>query len=88
MPVNASTDARGYGWQHQRLRAQWRPVVEEGGVGCARCGQLIVPGSPWHLGHTEDRTGYVGPEHQRCNTQAGGRRGNRVRWRRVTSLEW
>lgn len=90
MPKPGQTTARGYGWAHQKARASWRPVVDAGGVVCARCGRPIAPGSPWDLGHTADRQAYTGPEHMRCNRQDGGRRGNRVRWaaRRVTQLEW
>lgn len=88
--MKRSTTERGYGGEHQRRRAEWCPLVEAGGVACARCGRVIIPGSAWHLGHTVDRTGYVGPEHARCNTQDGARRGNRLRAarQRVTSLEW
>jgi len=32
---------------------------------CWRCGELIRPGQPWHLGHDDyDRTKYRGPEHR------------------------
>lgn len=93
MPKSGSTDARGYGWAHQQARAAWRPVVDDGGVGCARCGRPIAPGSPWDLGHTADRRAYTGPEHMRCNRQDGGRRGGWAKrakrvLRRATELEW
>src|SRR6202451_4156572 len=62
------TAARGYGAAHQRLRRQWAWRVAAGGVCCARCGELIWPGEPWHLGHVDgDRSRYQGPEHERCN---------------------
>jgi hypothetical protein len=67
------TTRKGYGAQHQRLRAQLAPAVARGTVACARCGHLIPPGAPWDLGH-RDGTGkreYQGPEHQRCNRAAG-----------------
>ena len=64
----ASTTARGYGTQHQRLRRQWTPNVNAGLVDCARCGKLIQPGDAWDLGHDDtDRSRYTGPEHQACN---------------------
>jgi hypothetical protein len=42
-----ATVANGYGAAHKRLRRQWASRVAAGGVDCARCGQPIVPGSPW-----------------------------------------
>lgn len=78
------TTLSGYGSQHQKLRAQWRPYVEAGIVHCARegCGQLIEPGTPWDLGHDDqDRTKYRGPEHARCN------RGTRAASRRATTTD-
>jgi hypothetical protein len=34
---------------------------------------LILPGTEWALDHTDDRTGYLGPSHKRCNDSAGGK---------------
>lgn len=77
-PVKAgSTTERGYGVEHQRLRAEWAPLVEEGNERCCLCGYLIDPGAPWHLDHSEDRTGYRGIAHADCNMRDGARRGNR-----------
>lgn len=70
-----TTTSRGYGSTHQKLRKQWTPVVNAGGTRCARCGQLIEPGSEWDLGHTDDRRTWTGPEHSTCNRSAGGRNG-------------
>jgi hypothetical protein len=66
---------RGYGSPHVRLRANWKLKVEAGGVLCWRCGEPILPGTPWDLGHDDsDRTRYKGPEHaNRCNRSAAGR---------------
>jgi hypothetical protein len=64
----ATTTQRGYGYQHKKQRAQWKTLVDQGQVNCARCGQLIEPGTPWDLGHDDaDRTQYRGPEHRACN---------------------
>lgn len=71
-----TTAQRGYGRVHQKLRASWKPYVDAGMAEChaAECleerdghGRWITPGTPWHLGHTADRTAWTGPEHARCN---------------------
>lgn len=42
-----STNDRGYGEQHKKLRAEWAPKVAAGIIRCARTGLLIpVQGSP------------------------------------------
>ena len=74
-----SAHQRGYDGEHERLRRQWAPEVEAGTVDCHATvcmhnTRRITPGSPWHLGHTPDRTAWTGPEHARCNTADGGRR--------------
>lgn len=68
---------RGYTAEHDRLRARWKPKVDRCEVDCARCGRLILPGEVWHLDHTDDRTGYLGPSHEACNTSAGGKAAHR-----------
>ena len=77
--IQASSTARGYNYAHQQLRkrllALWRP-----GDPCARCGQpMYGPPSMIHLGHTADRTGYIGLEHRFCNCSDGAKRGNAAR---------
>jgi hypothetical protein len=70
----ASTTARGYGIEHKRLRDKWRKVVEAGEATCSRCGRWIAPGSSWHLDHSDDRSGYIGASHARCNVGAANKR--------------
>lgn len=78
------TSQRGYGTEHQKIRKQWTPLVARGGVDCARCGQPIIPGETWDLGHDDhDRSKYTGPEHPRCNRATAGR--SRVT---ATSRQW
>jgi predicted nucleic acid-binding Zn ribbon protein len=83
----AKTAARGYGWDHQKLRAWWTPHVDAGLVDCWRCGRHITPGTPWDLGHDDhDRTTYRGPEHQQCNRSTAATKGNRRRPSRLVVL--
>lgn len=97
--AQGTTTERGYGTDHQRIRRQWKPIVEAGGVRCWRCNELIHPGTRWDLGHDDhDRSRYRGPEHAACNRRAGGIKGNRSPLRRlpsspapppkVTTLRW
>ncbi|MFQ6170381.1 hypothetical protein ACK8HX_02140 [Oryzobacter sp. R7] len=74
----AFVEKRVYGRQHRALRAEWDPIVQTGGVSCARCGKRIRPGSKWELGHTDDWTAYSGPEHRRCNRKAAGEKRMRL----------
>ena len=62
---------RGYGSAHRTLRAQWAPAVAMGTVRCVRCHEPIAPNAPWDLGHTDDRTGYLGLSCSSCNRSAG-----------------
>jgi hypothetical protein len=59
---------RGYDAAHERLRTRWAPKVATGTVHCARCLGRITALDEWHLDHTDDRTGYLGPSHALCNT--------------------
>src|SRR5262249_15593987 len=73
--VRPTTAERGYGPDHAAVRARLVPLVLAGGVRCARCGELILPGEPWDLGHRDgSRSEYPGPEHARCNRATAGRR--------------
>ena len=86
--AQASASARGYHYRHQKQREHWKPAVNAGIVQCQapvcleeRDGRSrwIIPGTPWHLGHNEDRTAWTGPWHARCNLSEGATRGNRAR---------
>ena len=65
---------QSYGPDHWRLRAILAPEVEAGLRDCAYCGERILPGEAWDLGHRENRLGYNGPEHARCNRATAARR--------------
>lgn len=67
------TGERGYGAEHQRLRADWKRRLAEGehvechAAVCFMPSRVIDPLEPWDLGHTADRSDWTGPEHRRCN---------------------
>jgi len=87
-----TTPQRGYGYAHQQERERWRPEVDAGRAIChaAIClmpARWIIPGTPWDLGHTPDRTGWTGPEHATCNRSAGNRSARRRRLRRRTASQ-
>jgi hypothetical protein len=86
MPTKASTTARGYGTAHQNEKRRLQPTVDAGSAYCAEpiclMGDRWIqpgPGTTWDLAHTEDRTGYLGPAHIRCNRSAGIRHRNATR---------
>lgn len=64
---------RGYGKDFQSERKRWARRVATGGVHCWRCGTRIEAGAPFDLGHNDDRTKIIGPEHPTCNRSAAGR---------------
>lgn len=70
---------RGYGVEHKRERLRWEAIIGRRPVYCARCDKRIKPGDAWDLGHTDDRSGYNGPECMRCNRSAGGKNGAKTR---------
>lgn len=74
-----TTSQRGYGAAHQRERARYIAMQRRGvALTCARCGQPIKAGDAWDLGHTDDRTAWLGPEHAAaCNRAAAGRASHR-----------
>ena len=74
-----SRQARGYNAEHEAERKRWAPVVDAGQVSCARCGLPVEPGAAWDLDHLPDRSGWLGPAHQRCN-RAAASNGGRIGW--------
>src|SRR5215471_16315606 len=69
-----ATQQERYGWEHQQRRAKYAQLVLAGGVLCARCGDPIIPGEPWDMGHLDgDPHRYSGPEHRRCNRATASR---------------
>lgn len=73
--ARGNSNKRGYGVEHQLVRARLNLEVQTGTLACARCGKTIRPNQPWHLDHDdEDRGKYLGPSHAWCNASAGGRK--------------
>lgn len=94
MPGQGTTSQRGYGNDHQKLRAHWTPHVLAGEVNCWRCGLRIEPSQQWDLGHDDDdRNHYRGPEHALAkDCPAGGNRATKGRRKKTpatdTSRDW
>src|SRR5262245_40318397 len=64
-----------WGARHRKVRERLNPLVLAGRVSCSRCGQPILPGEPWDLGHVDsDPSQYAGPEHRSCNRATSGRK--------------
>jgi len=75
--------SRGYGVEHQRLRAELLPYAYD--TPCCLCGDLMLVGQQLHLDHTEDRNDYRGFAHAECNVVEGAYRGAaRLREKRLS----
>ena len=80
MPSAGGTSQRGYGWQHQKRRKAYEPLVKLGRATCWRCGEPIHPDAKWDLGHDDhDRSITRGPEHVGRECPAGGNRATATR---------
>lgn len=97
--MDSTTDTRGYGTGHRKERERWADLIAVEPVRCAcdrtgcphhggRCPTMLADGDAWDLGHTNDRTGYRGPECIPCNRGAGARNANALATRRVTVRGW
>ena len=64
---------RGYDRAHERERKRWARILERRTVPCARCSAPVNGADAWHLDHTDDRAGWLGPSHATCNLSAAGR---------------
>jgi hypothetical protein len=71
--VRGTRQQRGYDAAHERARAYVKATLS--GRPCARgCGHVFKRGEPFHLDHTDDRDGYLGPSCPRCNLSAAGKK--------------
>ena len=66
-----------YSGRHQATRRALLPDAY--GRPCPRCGLPLLPGQDLDLDHTDDRAGYLGFSHAKCNRAAGARKGNALR---------
>lgn len=77
---------RGYGAEHQKLRAELLPTAY--GKPCHLCGDVMEEGDDLHLDHTPDRAGYRGFAHALCNYRDGARRGRQKQLERSLREGW
>lgn len=75
--MKGSTSARGYGYKHRQIRKQL--LAQAYGRDCVHCGDVMQPGQALDLDHTDDRKGYRGFAHARCNRSDGASKGNAQR---------
>lgn len=61
-----SSDQRGYGYRHRMIRLNALTLMVDGDP-CARCGEPMHKSDRLDLDHTDDRGGYLGLSHYRCN---------------------
>jgi len=79
---SAPADPKYRSKAHRDERAKWaREIKRAGSVQCAQpvClmdDRTIYDGQPWHLGHDDTGTRYIGPVHPDCNRVDGAKRGN------------
>ncbi len=88
--IRGSTTERGYGGDFMKSRKAVEPLVRAGLAVCPVCGERILPGEEWHLGHSDDRASLIGALHKRCNLREAGLKTARLKrgQRTVTSQAW
>jgi len=70
---------RKYDGAYRQVRQRLARAVAAGQATCWRCGRPIRPGEPWHLGHSDDGSRWMGAQHAYCNTSAAARMTNAKR---------
>lgn len=79
-------DGNSYPAEHRRVRAAYAARMRAGEVfTCPRCGDPVT--GSWHLDHTDDRAGYLGPAHAECNLLASYATAKRRRRAQLDKLE-
>lgn len=81
-PERTAKKASKYNAAFRAKRLEWKKIMEEETVPCARCQQPVNP-EMFHLDHVDGRLhprfagGALWPSHPSCNMSAGGRLGKR-----------
>lgn len=76
------TNAKYRSAEHRRERAKYVRQMERDGYLicqqpiCLMPTRVIRAGQPWHLGHDDSGTVYIGPVCAHCNRVDGAKRGN------------
>lgn len=64
-----------YGYAHQLAREAWKKLLP---LRCTVCPELVTADMDWHLDHTDDGAGYLGPAHAACNTGKAATKKNKL----------
>ena len=64
-----------YGYAHQLAREAWKKLLP---LPCTVCSKPVTVTMRWHLDHTDDGAGYLGPAHERCNTGKAAAKKNKL----------
>ena len=75
--AKTSRTSRGYGVAHQAMRKAAIQALTDGDP-CARCHGPMYRSQRLELDHNDDRTGYLGLSHRRCNQLAAAKKGGMV----------
>lgn len=64
-----------YGYAHQLARKAWKDQLP---LPCTVCGNTVTSDMDWHLDHTDDGAGYLGPAHAPCNQSKAATKKNKL----------
>src|SRR6187549_1082523 len=85
--ARGNRQSRGYDRMFDQARRKAAGTVAAGRAVCWRCGEAIMPGDEWDLGHG-DGGSVAGPEHRRtCNLRAAGLKAAGRAWSAPQSKE-
>lgn len=64
-----------YGYTHQLAREAWKKILP---LPCTVCTKPVTVAMDWHLDHTDDGAGYLGPAHASCNQSKAATKKNKL----------